>query len=93
MKIIKLDRRHRYYRVHDMRYAMVFDHSNGWPNYYPYEAWLKERYGYSWETDEWRGGWPTMYGNKKYYIAVKEPGILTMMALALGETVDDYQTI
>jgi hypothetical protein len=88
MKIIKLDRRHRFYRVDNMRYAVVFDHSDGWPNYGPYESWLRERFGPPWTTNEWRGGWPTMYGSKKYYIAVKDPSILTMMALAMGETVN-----
>lgn len=93
MKIIKLDRRHRFYRVDNMRYSVVFDtRTNEWPNYAPYEHWLTERLGHQWTTNEWRGGWPTMYGSRygsrKYYIAVKDPSILTMMALAMGETVN-----
>ena len=84
MKVIKLDRRHKFYREDDMRYAIMFAPDGGWPNYMPYEAWLTERYGHKWSTNEWRGGWPTMYGKRNYYIAVKDPSILTMMALALG---------
>jgi hypothetical protein len=87
MKIIKLDRRHKFYRENDMRYAIKFDHANGWPNYMPYEQWIRERLGHhNWGiTSEWMSGWPTMYGSRNYYIAVKDPSILTMMALALGE--------
>jgi hypothetical protein len=87
MKIIKLDRRHKFYRENDMRYAIKFDITNGWPNYYPYEAWIKERLGHhNWGiSSEWMSGWPTIYGRSNYYIAVKDPSILTMMALALGE--------
>lgn len=88
MKIIKLDRRHKFYREDDMRYAVVFDHSNGWPNYLPYETWLKGRFGHQWSTGEWRSGWPTPYSKRNYYVAVKDPGILTMMALAMGEVND-----
>jgi hypothetical protein len=87
MKIIKLDRRHKFYRENDMRYAVVFEREDGWYTR-PYEDWLRERFGPPWTTNEWRSGWPTMYGTTKYYIAVKDPGILTMMALALGEIND-----
>lgn len=85
MKIVKLDRRHKFYRENDMRHALVFDIENGWPNCHAYEEWLKKRYGWYWSSDSWIAGWPTMYGNRKYYVAVKDPAVLTMMMLALGK--------
>jgi hypothetical protein len=85
MKIVKLDRRHKFYRENDMRHALAFDTKDGWPNNIPYESWLRERYGHYWSSDVWIGGWPTMYGYRKYYVAVKDPAVLTMMMLALGK--------
>jgi hypothetical protein len=86
MKIIKLDRRHKFYRENDMRYAVVCNTKDGWPNSHPYERWLTERLGHhNWGiSSEWMSGWPTVYGNQNYYVAVKDPSILTMMALAVG---------
>jgi hypothetical protein len=86
MKIIKLDRRHKFYRENDMRYAVAFNTKDGWPNSHPYEHWLTERLGHhNWGiSSEWMSGWPTMYGSRNYYVAVKDPSILTLMALAVG---------
>lgn len=68
-----------------MRYAVKFDDSY-WPDYYPYETWIRERLGpHNWSiSSDWTSGWPTN-SSRNYYIAVKDPSILTMMALALGE--------
>lgn len=89
MEVIKLDKRHRFYREYNMRHAIVFRPTNRWPNYGPYEAWLAERYGQKWYYNEWYSGWPNGANLKhNYYIAVKDPSILTMMALALGDTYD-----
>lgn len=87
MKIIKLDRRHKFYRENHMRYAIKFDITHGWPDNLRYEQWIRERLGHhNWGiTSEWMSGWPSIYGRSNYYIAVKDPSILTMMALALGE--------
>lgn len=70
-----------------MRYAIKFDQVNGWPNYMPYEQWLIKRLGHhNWgRSGDWMSGWPSVYGARNYYIAVKDPSILTMMALALGD--------
>lgn len=88
MKIIKLDKRHKYYRENAMRYAIIFEtgytvESNR------YENWLTDRYGSRWAERDWISGYPMIYRSAKYYIAVKDSAILTMMALTFGKSVDN----
>lgn len=88
MKIIKLDGRHKYRREYNMQYAIVFE--KGYDIFANrYELWLTERYGSRWKEQEWIGGYPAIYKYAKYYIAVKDPAILTMMALTFTELGDN----
>ena len=88
MKIIKLDGRHKYRRENNMQYAIVFD--SGYSIYTSrYEHWLTERYGSRWIEQDWISGYPAIYKTRKYYIAVKDPAILTMMALTFNELIDN----
>ena len=86
MKIIKLDGRHKYRRENNMQYAIVSDGYN-WQTS-KYERWLMETVGSRYNVDDWIGGFPNYYSSHKYYIAVKDPAILTMMALTFTELVD-----
>ena len=88
MKIIKLDGRHKYRRENNMQCAIVFD--NGYTmETSRYEKWLTERLGGRWDKQDWVSGYPTIYKSCKYYIAVKDPAVLTMMALTFTELVDN----
>lgn len=68
-----------------MTHAVTFTAGNFWPVSNRYENWLIDQFGHKWDTKEWTAGWPTMYGSKTYYVAVKDPAVFTMMLLAVGD--------
>ena len=88
MKIIKLDRRHKFYRKNNMKHAIVF--TDGFNvNANMCEKWLDARYGgYFLGNSVWASGYGAVYQSRNYYIAVKDESLLTLMFLSIPELLE-----
>lgn len=91
MKIIKLDSRFRYRRKYGMQYAIV-EYQFDWESINTVETWMKTRYGSKLKEVDWISGFADVYKSKKYYIAFKDPAIITMIMLSFPNLFSPAET-